>query len=450
MELFNDSHFSTHQVRDDALFHPFPRLPLELRWCIWRHYLRRSRFIPIRISPIRTSPGPNPVDYSAKNGLGKIISGRCRFYVCYYGSSLSPLLRVSSEARKAALDFYRVHLPLSYSPPPHRQDEPPPCLYVNPEHDVLAPIEFPDDGVRHWRPWNLANFLHDVKAYDPKDVGVVQLALRPNSSFFHRPEDHRFPSGGLLPKDEFRQKLLRAIDPQAAAALHDMLENSLSSVFFLKHIPLDYYSTRVLMPSDTSRPFAARFLRGFPLRRHLEAVTDFDWLEADPRPVETDLKGLASYGGGDPGGCHDGWLHVEEALGVRRQRPVDFLICPAVNWRVTSPEDIPEPSGQAAGKQPWRAKQPHTRDGLARFLAHEQEEWDKAGDWVEKERLRLQGLGRLPGDLPRQETAEGLESEAQSVVGAWVLPRSAGGGALAKYDSSAGRPGLIVFKYAVA
>lgn len=465
MQLFNDSHFSTHQIRDDAFFHPFPRLPLELRRCIWRHYLRRSRFIPIRIGQAPQPSGQPDSRYSLKNSLGRVISGAVRCYVCHYGSSLSPLLRVSSEARGAALDFYRVHLPLSYPGRLHQGE--PPCLYVNPEHDVLAPVEFPDDHVRHWRPWHLANFLHDVKAYDPRDVGVVHLALRPNSSFFHHVDDHRLPDGGVMSRDEFRQKLLRHIHPQAAAALHDMLENRLSSVLFLNYLHLGRFGTRVSEPSERSRPFAAQFRPGYPLRRHLEAVTDFDRLEADPRPVEAELEGLTFIYRANPNDAYGGWLRVEEALGVRRQRPVDFLVCPATDWRLRSSDNLAEPSEQAAAasaaaattttKQPGRANQPYTREGLERFLAEEQGEWDKARDRVEKRRLHLGPTDLGPGgdDLPQQETHPmGLEGEAQSVVGAWVFPLSAfgrnDGGAFAKYDSSAGRPGLIVFKDAVA
>ncbi|KAL8381124.1 hypothetical protein RB595_005418 [Gaeumannomyces hyphopodioides] len=436
MELFNESHFPIDKNREDA-FHPFPRLPVELRSWIWLHFLRRSRFIPIRIGKAPNAHGQS--DYAAVNSLGKIISSAGRYYVCHYGSSLSPLLSVSSEARKAALDFYRVHLPLSY--PDHPDEDKHPCLYMNPEHDVLAPIEFQDDTVRHWRPWNMASFLHDVRAYDPKDVGVVRLALRPNSSLLH------YEHGDADNKVLVSKKLLGAIHPQAAASLRDILDSRLSTVFLLNHYILrDYYCRRVARPEGTFHLFTPNVLHGYPLCRHLESVTDFDWLEADPRPVEAEIKEVAFYAD-DPDKYFDGWRQVEKALGVRRQRPVDFWICPAANWRIASADGL----ARRAAKQPWRVAQPHTREGLQRFMDEERQELKEARDYVE--RLRL-GQG-MPAS-GSQEVSKGLERETQSVVGAWVLPygafsktteRNRGG---AMYDFSADRPGLIVFKHTAA
>jgi hypothetical protein len=103
--------------------------------------------------------------YTARNHLGRIVSGRGYTIEIGnlkggYSASLSPPLWVNREARQATLHFYRVHLPF----PGLGADR---VLYLNPEYDVLYLDGEKTYGIL------LPDFLHDVRAYDPKDQGWV-------------------------------------------------------------------------------------------------------------------------------------------------------------------------------------------------------------------------------------------------------------------------------------
>ncbi|KUI70892.1 hypothetical protein VM1G_06413 [Cytospora mali] len=153
-----------------ATFHPFPSLPKELRLQIWEEAVPRERLIRVSL----TIPGERQVDppprWLEKNHLGKPISGP-RYRALAEGHQLnSKFLRVNKEAREVALAFYRVHLPCCFTDP-GRQHFEKATLYLNPEHDILhiradAPVKE-----------TLIDFFWDMKAYDPKGLGLLKMAL---------------------------------------------------------------------------------------------------------------------------------------------------------------------------------------------------------------------------------------------------------------------------------
>ena len=188
VKLFNDLYFSRAAAAPgpaDLTWAPFPRLPPELRLHIWLLFLRRNRMIEVGIRPDADEVGgvyPGDVEgkppfYSARNRLGNRVSGRGYTLVLKgdqgFAAALNPLLWVSSEARQAALGFYRVHLPF-----PGRHGEQ--LLYFNPDYDVL--YAWPAYVYRTYTATTpflpipngatlLVDLLCDMRAYDPKDQG---------------------------------------------------------------------------------------------------------------------------------------------------------------------------------------------------------------------------------------------------------------------------------------
>lgn len=170
-----------------ATFHPFPRLPIELRLQIWEQAIPQERMLRISLKPHsgrRYDLACDEPRYLHKNHLQKPISGeRYRAEVHAAAAAAdgggecsssngrcihSRFLRVNSEARRAAMCFYRVHIPV-YMTGPRRTVRS--TLYLNPEHDLLhiwaaAPVKD-----------TLLDFLWDVKAYDPKNVGLRKLGV---------------------------------------------------------------------------------------------------------------------------------------------------------------------------------------------------------------------------------------------------------------------------------
>ncbi|KAI1263988.1 hypothetical protein F5Y18DRAFT_392098 [Xylariaceae sp. FL1019] len=138
----------------------FTRLPVEIRLEIWQTSLRRLRLIPIQIR--------NPVD------IGVEVNDGTTYTYCLTadGSPLvSKLLRVSIEARQAALRFYRVCIPCVLSDADgHTKTDM--TLRINPEHDVLRPRL--SAGPRNL---HLSDLLLDLRSRDPLGIGVLNLAL---------------------------------------------------------------------------------------------------------------------------------------------------------------------------------------------------------------------------------------------------------------------------------
>ena len=178
--LFNDVHFQRWEppaLRHVAQWAPFVRLPPELRRYLWLVCLRRHRMIELDICVAASEdaaahPGDDSQYYRNRNALGNIVSGR-DYVVSWTGNrqgsagAYSPLLWVSREARQAALSFYRVHLPF-FGLLRNR------VLYLNPAYDVVSvQLQWEEDRAAFNRYVLLADFLHDVKAYDRKGQGYV-------------------------------------------------------------------------------------------------------------------------------------------------------------------------------------------------------------------------------------------------------------------------------------
>ncbi|KKY33268.1 putative pectinesterase precursor [Diaporthe ampelina] len=157
-------------VPEDRTFTLFSSLPKELRLQIWEEATPRKRLVHVNITPRRNSDGEDeaPVRYLEKNHLGNPISGSGYYLDVEDGLLDHPLLSVNREARQVVLDFYRIHIPASWVG--NRPLYPGRELHINPEHDVLEIIAA--EPVKR----TLIDFLWDLKAYDPKGVGLLKLA----------------------------------------------------------------------------------------------------------------------------------------------------------------------------------------------------------------------------------------------------------------------------------
>lgn len=167
--LFNHV-YSAHtgsQAPDNGTWSPFPRLPLELRLRIWELFLRQHRMIELEIHYNDNEDNWKSPSYTERNALGNLVSGlgyTLNIQNRGYAASLSPLLWVDSEARQAALSFFRVHLPFRF--PRHGGER---VLYLSPDYDVLYVQPHGDTEAI------IPDLLHDIRAYDPKDQGYVSI-----------------------------------------------------------------------------------------------------------------------------------------------------------------------------------------------------------------------------------------------------------------------------------
>jgi len=331
----------------DVTFTIFPRLPTELRLQVWKWSVAKQRLIRIEIhhqeetarlpgilgvsrnsdgesrgedpsSPSEddsSSPSPRPpsppAPYTSTNALGKTISKRR--YVATVRSCFqlhSKLLRVSREARQAALEFYRIHIPcnfpkgdaigrfISYGSAremqPHETATAP--LYLNPEYDILH--------LQIMRPaeHTFVDFLHDLKAYDPRDVGLLRLALDPNSIT---------PIHEALLGSTYRD---RAILPSTAeASLVSTLTNLRDMIWMIQ----GHVGRPIIGPLLDFPQAGVRFNHSMPL---MSLAPSFDLHERDPRDkdqVEKDLQYVLAWR--DPRGMRVQWRDILESWGVHRE-----------------------------------------------------------------------------------------------------------------------------------
>ena len=157
---------------NDVRFVLFPLLPAELRRAIWLLLLQQNRAIEMYLRDGYISEEDKLQRYTRRNHLGKIVSGRGYLLAIRgggYAATLSPLLRVDSETRQLTLDFYRVHLPFRQGYDGER------LLYLNPMYDRPL-IEADDMSV-----CVLSDFLHDIKAHDPRNQGYAHSLELPRS-----------------------------------------------------------------------------------------------------------------------------------------------------------------------------------------------------------------------------------------------------------------------------
>ncbi|KAI1191638.1 hypothetical protein F5B17DRAFT_381530 [Nemania serpens] len=154
--VFNDRYEENYD------FPRFKSLPWELRNMVWRFALQRRRLI--RVSLKRKQPEDITVEEA-----GDVRYGRPFLYVHGY-QLLSKLLRVNSEARRAALTFYQVRLPCVLmrlgcegTPIDARFG----VFPFNPEYDIL--------WFKHAR--FLTDFLSIVVTRDSRRIGLRNIAM---------------------------------------------------------------------------------------------------------------------------------------------------------------------------------------------------------------------------------------------------------------------------------
>jgi hypothetical protein len=254
LEIYN---FADPPPDETPSFTPFPRLPPEIREKIWRHAMQRERIIRVYLRPL---------DYGLKGDVALDrgpTGGAAQHIAIVDGKRLhSKCLHINSEARAAALRFYRVHVPCRL----RRHDKNGfdvngvGVLYFNPEFDFLY--------INAASPANdtILDFIYRLKTvHDPRRVGLCNLAL-----------DY---------KNYLAQLVMSELDPPRRDAFVDVISN-LREVFFVQ-TPND--SRAVSRDAVRDDPSRTGMNRSMPI---LAAVPSFVRTPADPRAIDGDLAHL--------------------------------------------------------------------------------------------------------------------------------------------------------------
>jgi hypothetical protein len=320
LEIFNP----VQSIGEERRFLQFPRLPTELRLQIWRYALQKRRIIQIALFPIKqistATFGPeNIINYG-------IDSEQYCVYVEGHGV-LSKFLRVNREARETALSFYRIHIPCvhgsQYLPIIYKVAG---AIYLNPEYDFL---HIRQNWIRN-DSW--VDFIHQLKTtWDPRHVGLLNVILD-DSHYLSRAK-----SGISLMTAQSKSGFLQSI-----SQLHEVIFWNVS----LGHriIVAPHYGP--LTPDMVLN-------RSFPI---IPNTREFEFLGADPRPVDHDLKRL-NMCGGDPRRFYSTWRSLLTKWGVSPP--------PQTNYRYLFAQE---------------SRDVRNRTGARDFLEKEYERWTNPTD----------------------------------------------------------------------
>ncbi|KAI0007738.1 hypothetical protein F4779DRAFT_619246 [Xylariaceae sp. FL0662B] len=281
-DIFNDV-LESNKAGADHSFPIFSSLAPELRLKIWQESLCQGRLLTVTLALQREDRvTPTAPPYTTQNKLGNRISGSLYELKLFDHHEDSPLLWTTHESRQAAQQFYRVQIPLRYG----ISDR---VLYFNPEYDILC-VQRDDRDVPGGY---FVDFLNDVRAYDPKSVGVLQLAMVDRQDIVEGLSD---------------------IDPVhlPSVAVSAFKQTLLTLDHFIAVMPLDRETRTVPGPFAVAGRRRFYFNHSVPVFATAERFQLFD---ADPRPIEADLTEVTSFG--DPKELRFAWEQLERSFGCR-------------------------------------------------------------------------------------------------------------------------------------
>ncbi|KAM0161823.1 hypothetical protein ACHAQE_003920 [Botrytis cinerea] len=336
----------------------------------------------------------------------------------------------------------------------------------------------------------LADVLHDIRAYDPKDEGLMHLALAEGEgdSLFDIPHPSNVLSGHAemvdfgsdtslssfhdRAKEEMQHenevlfynetlKLLRDTSrerhdhgmghetshvphhPIAIASLVDILSTKLRSLWCVEKL---LCGSRVYnnIGLRMGRPHLSETCPIMPRMKQIgRSSVNFEWLDSDPRPIHPDLKQLTFWR--DPRRFYHSWRVLERILGVRHTNTFDFYVCvtasspPLEEWG----EDVKQHVSTKLGM----------RQMVDRHRETELDQWEELLEFYK----RNFGMD-FPkhGCLRDEESYKELEKYPSTAVGMWIFPGKAFGqvngenicdvyGRNKKHFEMSEIPGLAVF-----
>lgn len=352
--------------KNEQTFHHFARLPLELRLYVWELALPCERFLKVRLerrNPIVSHP------QETSTAAGKSTNAESRDSIILLGRKLVPkLLNICKESRQAALHFYRVQLPCEYESDTTNDGLATATgngtFYFNPEFDMLK-IELSR------RRESFLDFVLDLRARDPKNVGLLRLAL----------DENDLGHGALrnIPLDE--------CDLTSRCNFVKVL-SSLEMVYFLSIERAGRMYIGLIGGIPTMNDWEMR--RSLPVEG---AVPKFQRLASDPRNIEEDLKKVY-LGTFEPRKMVIRWKKLLQKYDIKPQPGVQYRLMTALELRPTYEQIIDQ-------------------DSALNYLLREDKEWEEE---VTKWQLRL------PKAKIERETPEFLQGVPKTAIGFWLFP----------------------------
>ncbi|RSL81260.1 hypothetical protein CEP52_017234 [Fusarium oligoseptatum] len=346
-----------------ATFPLFPCLPVDVRYLIWEQALSHERLLRIALELVTIDENKSVKRKKTHDRLYK--PGEEYHIVLKERQAISKLFHVTSESRRVALSFYRVHLPCRYEW--LEDSESTGTLYLCPELDIV------EIGIEQYRPKTsilFANFAQDVWTHDPRRIGLVNLSI-PIRSFTH-------------PFREWRK--LHLSETAQSSLLRQVIRRLERVIFSQRH-----YVWRMCYPITSMHPGERCFKmnRSVPITA---SITRFDRLPTDPRPVKEELE-IMHIGHRLPHRAVSAWFRL-----LRRLRLEENLL--KIDYRFLLSHE--------------RKLMPRifNRVDARKWVQEEEKEWKEI---LKKKRERYK-------EWAREETPEELAEAPQPAMGFWLFP----------------------------
>ncbi|RSL72457.1 hypothetical protein CEP53_001151 [Fusarium sp. AF-6] len=280
--------------------------------------------------------------------------------------SSNELFHVTSESRRAALSFYRVHLPCRYEW--FEDSESTGTLFLCPELDIVE-IE-----IEQYRPKTsipFANFAQDVWTHDPRRIGLVNLSIPTTRSFTN--------AFGELRK-------LHLAETTQSSLLRQVIRRLERVIFSQRE-----YVWRMCYPV-TFKPSGER---SFKMNRSVpitSSITRFDRLRTDPRPVKEELE-IMHIGHYLPHRGVRAWFKLLRRLRLEEdQLKIDYRFL--------------------LSHEPESTSTTFNREDANYWVQGEEKEWKKI----------LRKKRKIYKERAREETPEELAKAPQPAMGFWLFP----------------------------
>lgn len=288
LQIFNHLQVPTQK----STFTLFPFFPTEIRLLIWEHSLQSQRIVNVsldttkQVLPCREYTDTGFIDYDQWH--------RAIFPA---HQALSKLFRVNSEARQAALSFYRVQIPCHFFKVNGKKDNSTPMIfYFNPEYDILK------FSLRNASTDAGIHFLYHLKyTYDPQGVGVLKLAVDIDS--LTGPNGRAREPTWLKSQNEWREHIKETLD-------------NLQEVFFVQPVSVG----RQMLGYMSGNASDILFNRSFPI---MTTTSAFNRLPRDPRYIAEDLRHI--HLGVDPRHMVRHWYNILDKWGAAPSK-IDYRV----------------------------------------------------------------------------------------------------------------------------
>lgn len=378
---------------------------------IWDLALNQERLLHVKLQPypaFAADSNERPVGlvHSEKTSEEYII-------ILCERQAISKLFRVNLESRKAALRFYRVHLPCRWAWEGRVEENG--MLYFNPERDILEVRVFsepPGHGIEVTGEL-FVNFANKLWTADRNHVGLINLAI---STAFGEYTSRLFNSRLFTGGPPYNHPKHTSVSNKTL--LQQVFSRLRSLIFIYRGGPEGMFLGELRTTPCIEK---AEVYRSRPI---MSPIARFDRLAKDPRPVKDYLQKVY-LDGPDPRRALGRWFALLNERRVHYGHEVDYRFMVAYGGRSYPRSQEDDSFAWFDGwrwKHGWKWKPPKiiTRGDAYEWVRKADAQWSRHDNLGALEHREAGKKGK-PADF-NDCIGPNLEHPPQTAIGFWLFP----------------------------